>query len=509
MTIRRYTDNELWIAAELFKLGFSWQEIAEQLRCKQPNLYEAVRRVFPELRGRCLDRPDSRASDLVLIYVKARLAAINQEIEAAGENRGRVERLKMILEARVVEAENGPPCLSAQHRSRCARQAVVLRLLELGLGSGSIERLTGYRQQTVKEDIRAAGFRSTGMSRAEVYRAVFREYVGLRGHQGHVSEFIEDTRWYVGLLKQYLRIPEILGYLLGVEETLRVLERIERTLEQEPYVRLWEDLCSLERSRYSYKRAERVVEAVWDTFVSAVEDGEVPSPTDAREAARFAATQMRAGRRDNVWPAWRDEWSQLIEAMFSRLTERQRFMVRMRYGFDSAPASLRRIGDLTGLSSTERLRQIIQIALINLRKTDEFRLLAAQAVPLSCLQEAVEKAATELAEMNERIRQMRTEVIVLADGRRATFRNREMDEVLFKRVDEFEFSVRAANCLQNSGTEFVWQLVLKTELEMLKTKNFGRKSLNEIRELLAEIGLSLNMKLPAGDYPWNAAGVVP
>ena len=71
----------------------------------------------------------------------------------------------------------------------------------------------------------------------------------------------------------------------------------------------------------------------------------------------------------------------------------------------------------------------------------------------------------------------------------------EWNDALFKRVDELELSVRSANCLQNAGIEYIWQLVEKTEAEMLKTKNFGRKSLNEIKEILGELGLQLGTKL--------------
>ena len=74
-------------------------------------------------------------------------------------------------------------------------------------------------------------------------------------------------------------------------------------------------------------------------------------------------------------------------------------------------------------------------------------------------------------------------------------------DTLFKRVEELDLSVRSANCLQNAGIEFIWQLVEKTEAEMLKTKNFGRKSLNEIKEILSELGLSLGMKLH--NFPKN------
>jgi DNA-directed RNA polymerase subunit alpha len=72
---------------------------------------------------------------------------------------------------------------------------------------------------------------------------------------------------------------------------------------------------------------------------------------------------------------------------------------------------------------------------------------------------------------------------------------------LFRSVNELELSVRAANCLKNANIKTIADLVQKTEMEMLKTKNFGKKSLNEIKEILSEMGLGLGMKLdqiPAG-----------
>ena len=71
----------------------------------------------------------------------------------------------------------------------------------------------------------------------------------------------------------------------------------------------------------------------------------------------------------------------------------------------------------------------------------------------------------------------------------------KLNENLFKSVDELELSVRSANCLKNADIRYIGDLVQKTEAEMLKTKNFGRKSLNEIKEILTEMGLSLGMKL--------------
>ena len=75
------------------------------------------------------------------------------------------------------------------------------------------------------------------------------------------------------------------------------------------------------------------------------------------------------------------------------------------------------------------------------------------------------------------------------------------NENLFRSVDELELSVRSANCLKNAEINKIFQLVQKTENEMLKTKNFGRKSLNEIKEVLIEMGLSLGMKLEGFEEP--------
>ncbi len=72
-------------------------------------------------------------------------------------------------------------------------------------------------------------------------------------------------------------------------------------------------------------------------------------------------------------------------------------------------------------------------------------------------------------------------------------------EKLSKSVDEMELSVRSYNCLKNASIRTIGELVQKSEAEMLKTKNFGRKSLNEIKEILANMGLSLGMKIE--DWP--------
>ncbi len=77
----------------------------------------------------------------------------------------------------------------------------------------------------------------------------------------------------------------------------------------------------------------------------------------------------------------------------------------------------------------------------------------------------------------------------------------KFNDNLNKKVDELELSVRSANCLQNANIKYIGELVQKSESEMLKTKNFGRKSLNEIKEILSEMGLSLGMKIEGWSAP--------
>lgn len=77
-----------------------------------------------------------------------------------------------------------------------------------------------------------------------------------------------------------------------------------------------------------------------------------------------------------------------------------------------------------------------------------------------------------------------------------------LNENLFRSVDDLELSVRSANCLKNANIRYIGELVVRSEAEMLKTKNFGRKSLNEIKEILGEMGLGLGMKIDG----WPPAG---
>merc|ERR1712147_88727 len=75
----------------------------------------------------------------------------------------------------------------------------------------------------------------------------------------------------------------------------------------------------------------------------------------------------------------------------------------------------------------------------------------------------------------------------------------QLNRYLLKKVDELELSVRSANCLKNDNIIYIGDLVQKTEAEMLRTPNFGRKSLNEIKDILSQMELHLGMEVE--DWP--------
>jgi DNA-directed RNA polymerase subunit alpha len=99
------------------------------------------------------------------------------------------------------------------------------------------------------------------------------------------------------------------------------------------------------------------------------------------------------------------------------------------------------------------------------------------------------------------------EAQVAGEERKPEIRNDNLN----RSVEELELSVRSYNCLKNANIQTIGELVQKTENEMLKTKNFGRKSLNEIKEILASMGLSLGMKIDehGNAVPGSGAATMP
>lgn len=92
---------------------------------------------------------------------------------------------------------------------------------------------------------------------------------------------------------------------------------------------------------------------------------------------------------------------------------------------------------------------------------------------------------------------------VSGDMRLGSSDSGEVNEHLFKSIDDLELSVRATNCLRSANIALVGELVQRSEAEMLKTKNFGRKSLDEIKSVLLDMGLDFGMKVDSFDKKYQ------
>ncbi|HBK33539.1 TPA: hypothetical protein DDZ06_00785 [Candidatus Uhrbacteria bacterium] len=142
-------------------------------------------------------------------------------------------------------------------------------------------------------------------------------------------------------------------------------------------------------------------------------------------------------------------------------------------------------------------------ALNHMRKKAAFCILQSEAITLGEIGEAQSGLKEKLNEALTMIEWLKQKPVVVSETGMEMEDEEVLNEHLFRRVDELELSVRAANCLQNAGIEYIFQLVERTEADMLKTKNFGRKSLYEIKEILAEMCLYLGMKMDKAKLPEN------
>ncbi len=191
-----------------------------------------------------------------------------------------------------------------------------------------------------------------------------------------------------------------------------------------------------------------------------------------------------------------DKKAELIYEELKKLSEMEQNIIFSRFGiFGSKKKILDELGDKYDRSG-ERIRQIKSCLITKkLRKNPMLRYLSGLVSD-----DDIKDYINERKEYEERNKLYSiVENAVYDIFKKKDLINDIKEEWVKKNLDkstaELELSVRAANCLRNAGIRNVRELVQKTEFEMRKTKNFGRKSLNEIKELLSKMGLSLEMKI--------------
>jgi hypothetical protein len=376
----------------------------------------------------------------------------------------------------------------------CDRRTVVRRLYCLGIQRKTIARITGYDYQVVRIDL--LGYEKTHDENA-VYGNVLVEYAKCLAHleaKTVPEPGIEDVHWYLEVLERFLEKRELLAYCLGVEQTARALSVPQYTPAQKPYVLLYLDMVETYADKpHARPDLRKQIRERFDCYAKQVAEGALPPPKDKWEVSTYLLHEVTDHLRGQVWPVWKQEWCDALDKMMGELSADRLHIIRLRYGFDGPPYTIAQIVQKTD-DLRSRIKELLVSARNHMKRTGAFFLLSCETVPLGQIDHARKRLEEQLAESLELIKQMREDPLTSNEAR--PILDARTKDFLLSRLDDLELSVRARNCLRNQNVTFVYELVEKTEEWLLKTKNFGRKCLNEVKEYLAEHGLSLGMRLP-------------
>ena len=186
--------------------------------------------------------------------------------------------------------------------------------------------------------------------------------------------------------------------------------------------------------------------------------------------------------------------------------------IKVEKGRGYVPGNLRRYGDEptksigrivldASFSPVARVSYTVESARVEQRTDLDKLVMEINTNGAITPEEAIRNSAKILVEQLLVFAQLEGEVSTLTDM--PSPRNTQFDPILLRPVDELELTVRSANCLKAENIYYIGDLIQRTENELLKTPNLGRKSLNEIKEVLASRGLTLGMKLES----WPPAGL--
>lgn len=437
---------------------------------------------------------------------------------------------------------------------------------ECGLTYEDTAGLIGCSAMTLQNDVRGNGgmtaFAPDRPMTSEAYAVGFRKYAKLEAHKWEEWPYrrLEGMDAKICLmLRTWLGIQEIEMHMGEQAKILSVLLTPEYRADQTPYFRL---LCA---SRALWNESDRSldVDGVMSKILRGIATGSESAPADAAKAKMLFARGLANSARDQVLPTWPDDAAKRVDGALERLSLREREFLRRNYGIGCEPENHRSIAAFLGLKVTQ-IPYLERSSLRHLRQSPEITpLVVSMGAAVNCVIESIKPELAEpdpgydhplsmrvidanfsfkvenilkgmglkylwqlvgtneerfgpptLGEIKtllgrhglsmgmELTDEHRTEYIRKAAMPKPVEPESEYTKALYERMDEQSLTVRTASCIQNAGIEYIWQLVEKSEAEMLRMKNFGRGSLNEVKDLLCVYGLSLGMRLT--NFPRNA-----
>ncbi|MFH1315556.1 MAG: DNA-directed RNA polymerase subunit alpha C-terminal domain-containing protein [Candidatus Uhrbacteria bacterium] len=387
------------------------------------------------------------------------------------------------------------------------RWPLIKQLLSLGLSAEEIAGLVTVSAATIRLDIRQYGnvtkLLPNRPKKTERFQTVFKRFSQL------MFENESDQTEEYQALWQWLKIDGLLQlYVLGLVRMIETLSLPRVSPEQEPYLRLMIRVFDLNVNDVNGSKSSNKTEQILRLLCSKVDQGQQIPPNSTKELQelllQYTQCYLEADRR--LCLAWPKNVHILIDQALATLPPREGEVLRLRFGIGhDAAMSLEKIGQKFYLS-LERIRQIESKGLKKLRHLVKKEPLCFlwQASNFECLLDlkrhirVVGQHESESLFETERLNELT--LVALA-------------EILTTPLDEFEMNVRPINCFHHRGWRYLFELVLHNESELLKTKNFGRRSLNETKEILAcfseekrvqiKLGMVLPPELIAGLQMWK------
>ena len=295
-----------------------------------------------------------------------------------------------------------------------------------------------------------------------------------------------------------LRIPEILAALKGAQAA------VSAPITRNPRVECYRKVLVAIFGTHANQWTAQDPKEFFEEYLSKLYFGELPLP-DSFETLRDCVLAAYLAE-EMIWtkPGWRGETAdliiQIVDEMIATLTQREQDILKLRFCLEDAeakPETFSQLGRRFNIA-TERARQIQLIAIRKLSRLGIFSLQpllesATQLLEGSLRQRAQARREQESRKLIEQEKEQQKQImehgLTLIDHTDA-----QQWQGLGRAIDELGLSVRAHNGLKNANIKTVWELVQKNERDLLKTRWLGRKSLKEVKEILAGMGLRLGMR---------------
>lgn len=373
---------------------------------------------------------------------------------------------------------------------------MIALLAGLGWGSKEIAEAIDWSREVILIDIRRQGgaevlFPNRPSDPFTTYAATFKYYADHRA----------DTEPTMKAIRRFLEVDRIVDFSDGMERSFIALCQPSCLSELVPYVNFVFSFL-FQGKKGHVGEADFIYGDLkgWHDFLADVAENRCKAPRSRQQAceflsARFATTcdrtkllgQMPEGLRELI-----DGW--LNEPEW--LTPRQKLVITSLHGLDGKKETTK-IEIAKELGTTfERVRQLEDGAVRKFRtpkRMGELRRFFRSIGEMTELIQNLEEEKAVLARENEEfLRQLAGK----GDRESTDSIDPENSSGLGRKLEELELSVRTANCLQNAELETIGQVIQLSESELLRTKNFGRKSLNELKWALEPLGFFLGTKLP-------------